>query len=304
LPALIALVSSEGAPAWSRHRRRSVVVLVGQRLVEIGGPALDLEALGQTFDLVGVAADQDRIRHHAVAVAEQHAAGMVADRDDRADQMLVQPMRPVTPFMIGAATGGLLGSQFGGGAGKGVMTGLGVVGGALAGGYVGRSAEGCNRPRQRAAAPGAAGGPRTCRSVSTQAVIDGQNQPVEGVACLDPDGVWRTATGPAAERAAEDDLVLRAQQRLHDQGFYVRNNIDGRWGPATSSALRNFQQANGIASTGQLDAPTRTALDLAPVPLTDLAAQSTAAQSTPPAQTGAEQPATTPVSTDPSSIYK
>lgn len=206
--------------------------------------------------------------------------------------------------IAGAATGGLLGSQFGGGAGKGVMTGLGVVGGALAGGYVGRSAEGCNRPRQHAAAPGAAGGPRTCRSVSTQAVIDGQNQPVEGVACLDPDGVWRTATGPAAERAAEDDLVLRAQQRLHDQGFYVRNNIDGRWGPATSSALRNFQQANGIASTGQLDAPTRTALDLAPVPLTDLAAQSTAAQSTPPAQTGAEQPATTPVSTDPSSIYK
>src|SRR5690348_17742388 len=44
---------------------------------------------------------------------------------------------------VGGATGGLIGNQFGGGAGKGVMTGLGVVGGALAGGYVGRSMEGC-----------------------------------------------------------------------------------------------------------------------------------------------------------------
>jgi surface antigen len=207
--------------------------------------------------------------------------------------------------VAGAAGGGLLGNQFGGGAGKGVMTGLGVVGGALAGGYVGRSVEGCDHPRQRPAAQGAnqaagaGGGSRTCRSVRTQAVIDGREQPVEGVACLDPDGVWRTASGPAAERAAEGDLVLRTQQRLHEQGFYVRDNVDGRWGPATSSALRNFQRANGIASTGQLDAPTKTALGLDPVPLTDLAAQSS-----PPVQTGAEQPAATPVATAPSSIYK
>lgn len=213
--------------------------------------------------------------------------------------------------VAGAATGGLLGSQFGGGAGKGVMTGLGVVGGALAGGYVGRSAEGCNHPRQQPAAQGAnqaagaGGGPRTCRSVSTQAVIDGRDQPVEGVACLDPDGAWRIASGPAAEQAARVDLVLRTQQRLHEQGFYVRDNIDGRWGPATSAALRNYQQANGIAATGQLDAPTRTALGLSPVPLTDLAAQGS-----PPGQAAtAPQPATTPVSTAPSStapssIYK
>jgi len=199
--------------------------------------------------------------------------------------------------VAGAAGGGLLGSQFGGGAGKGLMTGLGVVGGALAGGYVGRQAEGCDRPRQRPAAQVAAA--RTCRAVSTQATIDGQQQPVEGVACLDPDGVWRTATDPAAGQAAQRDLVLRAQQRLHDQGFYVRNNIDGRWGPATSGALRNFQQANGIAPSGQIDAPTRTALGLDPVPLTDLAAQNN-----PSAPAGAEPPATTPVAADQSAIYK
>ncbi|HEV2677703.1 MAG TPA: peptidoglycan-binding domain-containing protein, partial [Aliidongia sp.] len=184
--------------------------------------------------------------------------------------------------LAGAAGGGLLGSQFGGGAGKGLMTGLGVVGGALAGGYAGRSVEGCDRPHRRPAAQGANQAARACRSVNTQAVIDGQNQPVEGVACLDPDGVWRVATGPDAERAAEGDLILRTQQRLHDQGFYVRNNIDGRWGPATSGALRNFQQANGITPNGQLDAPTRTALGLAPVPLTELTAQNAPSANAPP----------------------
>lgn len=51
----------------------------------------------------------------------------------------------------GGAAGGLIGNQFGSGSGKGVMTGLGVVGGALAGGYVGRSMEGCGHAPQRAA---------------------------------------------------------------------------------------------------------------------------------------------------------
>jgi uncharacterized protein YcfJ len=40
---------------------------------------------------------------------------------------------------LGAAAGGLLGSQFGHGSGKSVMTIAGVLGGALAGGAIGRS---------------------------------------------------------------------------------------------------------------------------------------------------------------------
>jgi len=206
----------------------------------------------------------------------------------------------VVGSVAGAVGGGLLGSQFGGGAGKGLITGLGVVGGALAGGYVGRQAEGCNRPRQRAGYQAAAG--RTCQAVSTPATIDGQQQQVEGVACLNPDGVWRTATDPGAQQAAQVDLVLRTQQRLHDQGFYVRNNIDGRWGPATSRALGNFQRANNLARSGQIDGPTRTALGLDPVPLAQLTAQNR--QPPEPAQAGAVPPATTPVAADQSSIYK
>jgi surface antigen len=211
----------------------------------------------------------------------------------------------------GGAAGGLIGNQFGSGSGKGAMTALGVVGGALAGGYVGRSMEGCDHPAPaqaqgaaaapsahravrrastgsaRSAAPAqAAAEPRTCRAVLTQAVIDGREQQMEGIACLDPDGVWRTASGPAAEQAALGDLVLRTQQQLRDKGFYVRDNIDGKWGPATSNALRNFQRANGLAASGQLDPATRTALNLDPAPLAEapLARSGEPAQATQPAQ--------------------
>jgi hypothetical protein len=190
--------------------------------------------------------------------------------------------------LAGGAAGGLVGNQFGSGTGKGVMTGLGVVGGALAGGYVGRQVEGCDHPAQRtaaqptgqaprraatrASAQAAAAPPRTCRSVLSTATIDGREQQLESIACLDPDGVWRTATGPEAERAAQADLVLRTQQRLHDQGFYVRDNIDGHWGPATSNAVRSFQRANGLAANGQIDPPTRTALGLDAAPVEQAAA--------------------------------
>ena len=192
--------------------------------------------------------------------------------------------------VAGGVAGGLIGNQIGAGAGKGVATGLGVVGGALVGGYVGRSL-GCNASHHahyrtgRNSVTGAAEA-QTCRFVLTKAVIDGNEQQVDGIACLDPaDQTWKTASGPAAERAADADLVLRAQQQLEQLGFYVRNNLDGRWGPATRSAVSNFQRANGLASNGQLDAATRTALGLDPAPIE---AVPTAPGSEPP-QTGSTQ---------------
>ncbi|MHC2274589.1 hypothetical protein ACVME8_001200 [Bradyrhizobium diazoefficiens] len=83
-----------GQQARPRLRGRGVeehgVVLVGERRIEVGGPARDVEALCKRLDLLGAAADQDRIGHDAVAVLQADAA-LVADRDDRADQMLVEP---------------------------------------------------------------------------------------------------------------------------------------------------------------------------------------------------------------------
>jgi peptidoglycan hydrolase-like protein with peptidoglycan-binding domain len=63
--------------------------------------------------------------------------------------------------------------------------------------------------------------------------------------------------------ALADDTVFKVQQRLHDMGFYVRDNIDGQWGPNTATAVKNFQRSKGMTPTGQLDLQTLSALDLA-----------------------------------------
>lgn len=53
------------------------------------------------------------------------------------------------------------------------------------------------------------------------------------------------------------------QRRLADRGF-APGYPDGRWGPQSSEALREFQQANGIAGSGVPDAQTLAALWAAP----------------------------------------
>jgi surface antigen len=197
----------------------------------------------------------------------------------------------------GGALGGLVGNQFGKSEGKGVMTALGVIGGALAGGYIGRSMDptdqGCvsqslqNAPADQPVAwqnPGTGSsywvtptrdrtGPKgeKCRNFVTDALVNGQKTKTENTACRQADGTWvpvsRTTLEPVALRspantAVSSDTVFKVQQRLHELGFYVRDNIDGEWGPNTSAAVRNFQRSKGMNPTGQLDLQTLAALDL------------------------------------------
>lgn len=125
-------------------------------------------------------------------------------------------------------------------------------------------------------------GPRgePCREYVTDAVINGQRQETRHLACERADGTWvptprnqvraaSAAPAPAAQpRAAaapgaiSSDMVFKVQQRLRDLGFYVRDNIDGNWGPNTSAAVRNFQRSKGLNASGQLDSTTLAALDL------------------------------------------
>ena len=198
----------------------------------------------------------------------------------------------------GGALGGLVGNQFGKSQGKGVMTALGVIGGALAGGYVGRSMDptdqGCvaqslqNAPPNQPVAwqnpnTGASywvtprderDGPNgeKCRTFITDAVVHGQPTKTRSTACRQPDGAWVPVSTRTLEPlkprplqnggALSDDTVFKVQQRLHDLGFYVRDNIDGQWGPNTATAVKNFQRSKGMSPTGQLDLQTLTALDL------------------------------------------
>jgi surface antigen len=124
----------------------------------------------------------------------------------------------VVGSLLGAAAGGLLGSQFGHGSGKSIMTIAGVLGGALAGGAIGRSME---RPDAACVNQTLESGPtgqtvawqnpdngttynvtptrtyqdegRPCRDYTTTAVIDGQTQTLHGTACRQDDGSWKAA---------------------------------------------------------------------------------------------------------------
>ncbi|GIL38724.1 glycine zipper 2TM domain-containing protein [Roseiterribacter gracilis] len=107
--------------------------------------------------------------------------------------------------LAGAAGGGLLGSQFGGGSGKTAMTIAGVVGGGVLGNQVGQrlDAEDCAEQRaaaarrqqrvaeQRSAAYHDPSSGRACREVQSTAFIHGERQIVTGTSCREPDGSWK-----------------------------------------------------------------------------------------------------------------
>jgi surface antigen len=123
--------------------------------------------------------------------------------------------------LIGAAAGGLVGSQFGAGQGKGVATALGVLAGGLVGSQIGASLDRADRDRLHqttttaleTGAPGqplpwrnpengnhgtvtpagyyqTAGG-QYCREFQQTVVVGGQQQQAYGKACREPDGTWK-----------------------------------------------------------------------------------------------------------------
>jgi hypothetical protein len=84
------LVQQLGAQLGGGGIEEQRVLGVLQRGIEVGGPARDAVCLRQLRELALVAADQDRIGHDGVAVAQRDAA-LGADRHDRPNQMLVHP---------------------------------------------------------------------------------------------------------------------------------------------------------------------------------------------------------------------
>lgn len=124
----------------------------------------------------------------------------------------------------GAALGGLLGSQIGGGSGKLVATGLGVFLGGLAGSEIGKSLDRADRLEanqaysKAQAAPigetitwsnpqsgntgtytpvreGTSSSGRYCREFQQTVTIGGKTQQAYGTACRQPDGSWQIVKG-------------------------------------------------------------------------------------------------------------
>lgn len=64
-----------------------------------------------------------------------------------------------------------------------------------------------------------------------------------------------------AELHVSPETVSQIQQKLKDEGHDV-GPIDGKMGPSTAEALRNFQQEQGMAATGNVNQATLDALDV------------------------------------------
>src|SRR4029434_7003147 len=69
------------------------VVLVCEGSVEVRLPTADAVRVRQSLDLARVATDENRVWHDDVTIGERHAA-VIADRNDRADQVLVHAHAP------------------------------------------------------------------------------------------------------------------------------------------------------------------------------------------------------------------
>jgi peptidoglycan hydrolase-like protein with peptidoglycan-binding domain len=62
-------------------------------------------------------------------------------------------------------------------------------------------------------------------------------------------------------RNLNSSQVEKIQQSLDDKGF-KSGQVDGKWGPETMSALKDFQKSQNMSSTGDLDGQTIAALGL------------------------------------------
>src|SRR5665213_1328354 len=62
-----------------------------------------------------------------------------------------------------------------------------------------------------------------------------------------------------AKNAMGSHRVKEAQQKLKDDGEY-QGQVDGKLGPKTASAVKQYQQKNGLKQTGHLDRDTMSKL--------------------------------------------
>ena len=73
----------------------------------------------------------------------------------------------------------------------------------------------------------------------------------------------QASAAPPAQSQLSPHLVMQVQSSLQQQGMY-NGVIDGMWGPQTQQAVRAYQQAHGMAATGELNQRTLAALTTPP----------------------------------------
>ncbi len=67
------------------------------------------------------------------------------------------------------------------------------------------------------------------------------------------------ASKAMSDNSGDNSNISQVQQALNDKGFNP-GPVDGKAGPKTKAALKQFQQSQGISASGQLDGQTLVAL--------------------------------------------
>ena len=91
----------------------------------------------------------------------------------------------------------------------------------------------------------------------TPAFAQGMSQ--QGGSTTSPSYQTGHAGQQGRHQAANTQTIRNVQQALVDQGYQV-GPVDGRMGPKTRDALRDFQQKQGMKANGRLDQQTLAAL--------------------------------------------
>ncbi|HUG76231.1 MAG TPA: peptidoglycan-binding domain-containing protein [Burkholderiales bacterium] len=104
------------------------------------------------------------------------------------------------------------------------------------------------------AATGAGAGAGTQAESRTQPQAQQQQQPDRVTGQV-------IAVVPQGTLALTPEMVTQVQQQLQQEGYAV-GAIDGMWGPRTQQGVLEFQQAEGLEATGQLNEETLAALGI------------------------------------------
>jgi peptidoglycan hydrolase-like protein with peptidoglycan-binding domain len=64
-----------------------------------------------------------------------------------------------------------------------------------------------------------------------------------------------------AASAIDREVIKRIQRKLNKRGFDA-GHVDGKWGPHTVAAIKNFQQRRHLSASGRIDNKTMAALGL------------------------------------------
>ena len=145
-----------------------------------------------------------------------------------------------------AASGGAMGAGTGAVIGA-IAGGVGAIPGALIGGAVGAGTGAATKPQQ---------------------VNLGEPPWRRGQAAQAPSPTATVTTGQEQASAASGlthDQVTQLQVALNQKGFDA-GQVDGVFGPQTSTAVQKFQTSQRLPATGQPDQPTLSALGFQQLP--------------------------------------